>query len=371
MQMRYRIVFGVFGLCSILALAADKVGAPGTTWPVFRGSADQVGVVKEELPARLEVLWTFKAEDAFEGAVAIAGATVFAGSMDEKLYAIDLAKGSPKWKYKGGPFKAPVAVRNGLVYAGDLDGNLHCVSAAKGDKSWVYETGAEVGGANFHGEDVLVASHDEHLHCIGKDGKRRWAFKTDGPIYGCPAVVQSRTFLVGCDSQMHVIDVKNGKEVRGVELGGQTGATAAVRGEMLYIGTMRNEVKAIDWKKGQVRWTYKPRRAQAFFSSPAVTERLVVIGCRDNKVHAIDRQKGTMVWTFPTGDRVDSSPVVAGTKVVAASLDGNLYVLDLATGKQLQKLALFGKVSASPVVAGGKVLIGTQKGTLYCLGAKK
>jgi outer membrane protein assembly factor BamB len=217
----------------------------------------------------------------------------------------------------------------------------------------------------------LFTSHDEHLYCVSKDGKLRWKFKTDGPIYGCPAVTDGKTFLVGCDSQMHVIDVGNGKEIRSVELGGQTGASAAVLGDVLYIGTMGNVVKAIDWKKGEVAWTFKPgRNAQAFFSSPAATNKYIVIGSRDRRVRAIDRLKGNAVWSFPTGDKVDSSPVVAGNKVVVGSLDGNLYVLDLDTGKEIQKIALDGPISGSPVVLDGKVLIGTQKGTLYCLGAK-
>jgi outer membrane protein assembly factor BamB len=355
----------------VLPMCALSDDTRRSDWPLFRGSAEQTGVSTTQLPAKLQTLWTFKAGDAFETAVAVSGGVVYAGSMDEHLYAIDLSKGTQKWKYKGGPFKAPPAVRDGFVHVGDLDGNFHCVDAAKGTRKWTFETGAEIGGANFFRDDILFTSHDENLYCVSKDGKQRWKFKTDGPIYGSPAVAEGKTFLVGCDSHMHVIDVANGKEIRSVELGGQTGASASVLGNMLYIGTMRNEVKAIDWKKGAVAWTYRPgRNGQAFFSSPAATNKYIVIGCRDRRVHAIDRLKGTNVWSFPTGDKVDSSPVVAGHKVVVGSLDGKLYVLDLDSGKLLQKVTLDGPISASPVVLDGKVLIGTQKATLYCLGVK-
>jgi outer membrane protein assembly factor BamB len=292
--------------------------------------------------------------------------------MDEHLYAVDLATGKAKWKYKAGPFKSAPAVRDGFVYAGDLDGYLHCVDAVKGSKKWVFDTGSEVGGINFHGTDILFASHDENLYCLTKEGKERWKFKTEGPIYGAPAVAEGKTFLVGCDSKMHVLDVAKGKEILSVQLGGQTGASAGVLGSDLYVGTMRNEVKAIDWKKGATTWTFKPgRNAQAFYSSPAVTDKYVVIGGRDRRVYAIDRKLGTQVWNFPTEAHVDSSPVIAGDRVVVGSLDKNLYVLDLATGKQLDKILLDGPISASPVVVGGKVVVGTQKGTLYCFGAKK
>jgi outer membrane protein assembly factor BamB len=351
---------------------ADSTAPTRNDWLLFRGNAQQNGVADSKLPDKLEILWTFKTEDAIENAVAVADGVVYAGSMDEHLYAIDLTKGTQKWKYKGTSFKAAPAVRGGFVYAGDVDGNLHCVDAVKGTKKWIFESGAEIGGLNFHGADVLFASHDENLYCVGKDGKQRWKFKTSGQIFGAPAVAAGRTFLVGCDSQMHVIDVDKGKEVRSVNLGAQTGASASVLDGYLYVGTMGNEVKSIDWKKGEVTWDFKPERGggRGFFSSPATTDKVVVIGSRDNRVYCIDRKKGTRLWSFPTGNQVDSSPVIAGDRVVFGSMDDNLYVLDLKTGKQLQKITLDGPITASPVVVGGKVLIGTQKGTLYCLGKK-
>lgn len=254
---------------------------------------------------------------------------------------------------------------------GDLDGIFHCVDAVKGTKKWTFETGSEIGGANFSRDDILFTSHDENLYCVSKEGKQRWKFKTEGPIYGSPAVAEGKTFLVGCDSQMHVIDLATGKEIRSVELGGQTAGSASVLGDTLYIGTMRNEVKAIDWKKGEIAWTFQSgRNAQAFYSSPAATNKYILIGSRDKRLYAIDREKGTAVWSFPTNGHVDSSPVVANDSVVVGSLDSQLYVLDLETGKQRQKIELDGPMSASPIVIDGKVLIGTKKGTLYCLGKK-
>ncbi|MFO0846636.1 MAG: PQQ-binding-like beta-propeller repeat protein [Gemmataceae bacterium] len=356
----------------VLPLALVALDHKPTGWPLFRGNTEQNGVAASQLPDRLDVLWTFKAEDSIENAVAVAGDLVFVASMDEHLYAVELSGGKPRWKQKVAPFKAAPVVRDGLVFAGDLDGNFHCLDAAKGIKRWTYEAGSEVGGANFHKDKVLFASHDEHLYCVTKEGKLAWKFRTDGPIYGAPAVADGKTFVVGCDSMMHVLDVERGKELSSVNLEGQTGATAGVLGDHLYVGTMSNEVKAIDWKMSAVVWRYKAgRQSQAYYSSPAVTQKYVVIGSRDNKVHCLDRAMGTAAWSFPTGNKVDSSPVVAGSKVVVGSQDGKLYVLDLETGKSLQNVPLDGPINASPAVVEGKVLIGTQKGTLYCLGAKK
>lgn len=359
-------------IVSLPAAPAPATKAPRDAWPLFRGDPAQTGVASATLPDKLEELWTFSAKDSIEGAVAIANGVVYLGSYDEHLYALDLATGAEKWKVKIGPIKAAPSVRDGKVYVGTVDGLFVCLDAANGGKAWDFTSGGEItSGANFFEDRVLFASHDEHLYCLDRNGKRLWDFKTDGPMYGTPAVVEGRTFMAACDSILHVIDIKTGKQEAAVNLSGQSGATAAVRGDQLYVGNMNNEFQAIDWKAGKVAWTFKAaRRPDAFFASAAVNDKLVIVGSRDNCVHALDRKTGTSSWTVRTRNKVDSSPVIDGDRVYAASADGKLYVLDLASGRELHKITLDDAVLASPAVAGGRLLIGTQKGTLYCFGKK-
>jgi outer membrane protein assembly factor BamB len=298
---------------------------------------------------------------------------VYAGSYDQNLYAFDASAGTVKWTYKGGPFKAPVGVNGGLVYVGDMDGLFHCVDARSGAKKWTYDTSAEISsGANFNGDAVLFGAADETLYCL-RGGKESWKFKVPGgPVMGTPAIMRGCTFAAGCDSNLHVIDLEKGKELeKPLELNGQIGASVAVIGDHLYVGTMSNQVLAIEWKKPAVAWTFEAaQRAQAYYSSAAVTDALVVVGSRDKLVHALDRKTGKEVWNFATRGRVDSSPVIAGQRVYVGSLDGNLYVLDLATGKEIQKFRVGGQITASPAVANGKLYIGNQDGRFVCLGAK-
>src|SRR5262249_52971543 len=114
----------------LAALAAVGLAADNPTkdeWVLFRGNYLQTGVAPAPLPKQLVEQWKFSTNDSIEAAVAVSGGVVYAGSMDEHLYALDLAKGTEKWKYKGGPFKAPPSVRDGVVYVGDADGLFHCI----------------------------------------------------------------------------------------------------------------------------------------------------------------------------------------------------------------------------------------------------
>lgn len=372
---RFRRVLGLVVCVGLVTLPEGPAKAPAPAagdWTVFRGNALQTGLSTSTLPDELTELWKFETKDSIEGAPAVADGVVYLASMDENLYALSLADGKQKWVYKGGSFKASPAVHGKTVYAGDSDGKFHAVDAATGKKRWVFETGAEItGGANFYNDLVVFGSYDETLYCFTEAGQEKWHFKTQGPFNGSPAVADGKTFVAGCDSNVHVIDVAKGTELTAVDLGSQSGATAAVSGDNLYVGTMGNQVQAIDWKKGAVVWTFQAAKgAQPFYSSAAVAGDLVVIGSRDRRIYALERKSGTERWSFATGGRVDSSPVVVGDRVYCGSMDRYLYVLDLANGRQLAKVKLDNPISGSPAVAGGRLLIGTQKGTLYCFGSK-
>jgi len=371
-----------------IAPATDDKSSPASTearrehsgsWPLFRGNPHQTGVAASALPDKLEVLWTFSTKDAIEGTPAIADGVVYVGSFDKYLRAIDLLTGKEKWRYETGEVKSPAAVRDGKVYIGNLDGVLHCVDAAKGAKIWTFQTPNQMeisSGVSFADGKLYFGCADESLYCLSEKGKQLWTFRVQGgPVMATPAIAHNRTFVAGCDSTLHVLDATEGKELASVELGGQIGATAAVAGDRLYVGTMSpSTVLGVDWKQAKVAWTFEPEKTrQAFYSSPAVTENLVVIGCRDRHVRALDRATGKEIWDFVAAGQVDCSPVVVGNRVVVGAKDrnGSLYVLGLAKGMQLAKIELDGAILGSPAVADGKVVIGTEKGTVYCLGSKK
>jgi outer membrane protein assembly factor BamB len=362
----------------VVALAATLLlsSAVVADWPLYRGDPLMSGVGRNPLPLpdKLQERWTFKTGNVIEGAPAVVNGVVYVGSFDKHLYAIDLATGQQKWKTKLGAFKASPSVRGDRVYVGDLDGRFYCVNAADGKPVWTFETDGEItSGCNFHGNNVLIGSHDATLYCIGPDGKKVWDVKTEGPVNGSPAVVGDVTFVAGCDETFHILDAKTGNELGSVPLGGQAAATAAVSGDFAYVGTMTNQVVAIDLKKRERVWVFEPKvKAQPFYSSAVATEDLVIAGGRDNKVYGLDRKTGKPTWTFTADGMIDGSPVVVGGRVYVGCLsnDGNFYVLDLKTGNKLQELNLDSAVSGSVAVGPDCVLVGTDRGTLYCLGAK-
>jgi eukaryotic-like serine/threonine-protein kinase len=72
---------------------------------------------------------------------AIAGDTVYFGSADGNLYALDPATGKLEWRFKtAGRIRATPAVADGVVYLGSMDGNLYAVGAGTGTEKWKFRT---------------------------------------------------------------------------------------------------------------------------------------------------------------------------------------------------------------------------------------
>src|SRR5262249_60117106 len=136
-----------------------------------------------------------------------------------------------------------------------------------GGRGWTLEPGVEIlSGETCPGDNILLGGWDSSLYCLTKQGKPAWKLKTEGPVNGSPAIAGNRTFVAGCDSHLHVIDIKAGKETAKIDLGGQAGATAALAGNMLYVGTMSNQVLALNLKKNDIAWSFEPKREQPFYS---------------------------------------------------------------------------------------------------------
>ncbi len=72
----------------------------------------------------------------FAGSPAVYGDTIYVGSFDSNLYALDL-NGKLKWKFTAnGRLWDPPAESDGTLYFGDLSGNVYALDAATGQKKW-------------------------------------------------------------------------------------------------------------------------------------------------------------------------------------------------------------------------------------------
>ena len=361
-------------LSYILIHPIGQSQASSDDWLSFRGNPQLTGVATGELPANLELLWIFETEDAIESTAAIAAGTVYVGSLDGYLYAINLANGELKWRYQSsGEIKSSPAVFNDVVYFGDGMGIFHAIEVQTGEPRWTFETEAEIiSSANIVQDRLLFGSYDQFLYCLSaKDGSLVWKFETEGYVHGTPATVNGAVVISGCDGYLRLINIADGIEQQKIGLGDYVAASPAILNNRAYAGTFGNQVLCAELDNSEILWQYEhPERRFPFYASAAVTMNIVVIGGRDKMVHALNPQTGEPLWTYPAKSRVDSSPVIVGERVFFGTVGGELVALNLNSGEKVWEFVIGAAIIASPSVVDGKLVIGADDGRIYCFGKK-
>ena len=99
---------------------------------------------------------------------------------------------------------APAIGSDGTVYVGSQDKKLYAINGKSGVKLWGFETGKVVYSSPAIGSDgtVYVGSDDKKLYAInGKSGVKLWEFETGSDVHSSPAIVSDGTVYVGSDDK--------------------------------------------------------------------------------------------------------------------------------------------------------------------------
>jgi outer membrane protein assembly factor BamB len=348
----------------------------GTNWPMFRGSQELSAVTFSNLPDSMILAWKFKTAGEVKSSPSIYNGTVFVGSNDANLYAIDLKSGTKKWSYRTDDnVEAGPCVVDGMAVIGSLDTHVYALDAETGSLKWNYKTDGQImAGVNWtqmadgQRTAVLVGSYDSKLYCLNlSDGKCIWTYETDNYINGSCAISENKAIFGGCDGMVHAVSLSDGSEVAAIEAGSYIAASAGIFGTQAYIGSYEGVFLCVDITTKEILWKYEYGDAP-FFSSPAVDKDFVVFGSRDNKLRCLRRGSGEEVWAFKTGGVVDSSPVICGDKVVFGSEDGRLYFVRLSDGSEVWSFEIGAPVMSSPAVANGMLVVGSDDGYVYAFG---
>jgi outer membrane protein assembly factor BamB len=276
-------------------------------------------------------------------------------------------------------FTSSPAVANGKVFFGSGDGNMYAADALTGVLQWKFATKDVVHSSPaVVGNTVYVGSWDSYLYAIDAEtGQEKWSFKSgeDPNIHNqvgfqsSPAVVDG-TVYVGCrDAHVYAIDAATGKKKWDYPTSKSwVIGTPAVRDGMVYVGTSdSSRFMALDARNGRLRFNFD---AKAYmFSSAALAGDLAYVGDHNGRVYAVDAKSGKLAWQFQT-DAAKQDPFKVlnedgslKQEVLFAPIFNDFEDMYLS----MYKFVSIGAIVSSPVVDKGVVYFGSMDGNLYAL----
>ena len=369
--------------------------SPAGQWSMFRhdlshsGAAESTGALPQG-----QVQWTFTTGGAIQSSPAVVDGTVYFGSVDGKIYAVDAVSGLKKWEYQTESWilSSPTVV-DGVVYVGSNDGRMLALDAHTGNQIWAYRAPYPVAtSAAVAGGIVYFGADDFNLYALDAlTGRKIWEFQTGHQIRSSPVVANGIVYIGSMDGNIYALNAKTGK-FRLHYSNYAIDSTAVVSGTTVYFSNLNGFLSAIN---GQARnWPFeynlrpfwiqlwamhlapqpppisgllwRIKLGQTSHSSPTLANNTLYLGI-DQSLVAVDARNHSTLWSFPTGDRVESSPAVAGNTVYIGSDDGKIYAVDATSGKELWDITTGDMVISSPAIANGILYVGSQDGKLYAI----
>lgn len=312
-------------------------------------------------------LWTFKCEDEVRGTPAISQGSLFVGSYDHNLYALDAGEGKFQWKYPadGGIVSRP-AIVDGNIFIGSEDKRLHVVSVRTGKVVWTYFAEGPVRSSPCIAEGhVFIGSDDGYLHALNlNSGRLSWRFETADAVRSTPFVLEDRIYF-GCESGEYYA-LNFGGEMKW-RFRAKRAITSSTVGspQAIYFTSLDGTLYALDPRNGWVLWRF--RLGKSSISTPCVAEDLIIVGASDGFIYAVDAKTSKESWRFRTEHQVNGSPVVYKDSVYFGSVDGYIYCLEFRTGRLRWKFGTEGAITGTPLVYDDVVYIGSTDHNVYAL----
>ena len=277
--------------------------------------------------------------DVFLSSPVVAQGSVYFGSGDGNLYALDAATGQLRWKFQTGDVvHASPAYADGVVYVGSWDSYLYAVDAATGREKWRFKSGDDPLIHNQVGFQsspavvngvVYVGCRDSNLYAIdARTGREKWRFPTGQSwVISSPAVSGGKVFFATSDTSLYlVVDADTGKAVLQQQGKAYVFSSPAVAGDVVLLGVLNGTLEARDLVSGALLWEFQTDASRRNIGWVLTAERkfnnalLYHSGWREGPAIAADRE-------FSVGS-IFSSPLVVAGVVYFGSTDGNLYAIE-------------------------------------------
>lgn len=390
------------------------VSVSAQDWPTYRGNAQRTGFYTEAVgfPTK-SPLWQKSFGKAVISSPSIVDKTLYIGTRDSSVYALDTRSGQTLWKKKTGGWvdSSPLVYQN-MVIVGSRDDTIYVLNIGTGEILSTLDAGLQMSSPGILSDGTILSGIGppfKQFSAYGPVNNPKWESTAPSwsvPFrqmsYSSPAVLGNIIAIGAGDGKLYGIDATEKDTLWSLQTwGGIDLSTPAIENSMVYFapGNYDKGVYAVDLISGAVKWigvaqnasvkrgkTIHPMHLVKLLRlSPA--HRNIAIGrLRKRGIHvpkaleATNRRSAAKVEQFfPYGGMKTSSVAVDESKVYVVQKElgypkprFSLIALNKADGSEVWRFTELRNCveqghCSSPVITKNSIFFGWGEGKLYAL----
>jgi len=340
---------------------------------LYRGNPQRTGVF--DFPAIREeptVKWQTKVSSTWLMPPVLADQTLYTGSGDGVIYALDVYTGQELWSTGGfGQLENSGAVAGDILVAGGYDQRVRALDSHTGEVLWSFDTASFVQASPLIVEERVYIATDRVLYALDlQSGELQWETPTgnENAYMGAPAYQDGVIYTTG-GKILLAVDSTSGEGLWRTERNDAFTALAVANGN-IFVGNFDGAFYAYDQATGTEKWKFQA--GGIFWAGPAVEGDTVYAG-NDDMVYALNEQTGEERWHFQmAGQGVSDLTISDGVLYVSDSSHEfprgprHLYALDATSGEELWTFEAVATFLPAPAL-GEAVIYITTTGEVYAL----
>ena len=261
-----------------------------------------------------------------------------------------------------------VALQGNTLYAGGLDRKVYAVNLASGEVRWSARlSGMIVGGVLLSGDTVFVASSrpEGRIQALGgAKGTRLWRVSAD-PIAAPLALIEGLLIAETQRGEILALDPRSGKVRWRRRVGTARGAATPAGAGALLVSTT-DSLFRLSLTSGRI--THRTGSPGTVLDSWLPHHGALVAGTTDSQVVSIRPDNLQLIWSLAVDAPVHGAPAAYGDTLFLATRVGSVYRVDPGPEPTPKRIAQLEWPVTGPItVLAGQILLGGADGTIRAL----
>jgi outer membrane protein assembly factor BamB len=276
--------------------------------------------------AKGEVRWSSRLSGMIVGGVLLAGDTLFVASSrpDGKIQALARSNGKRIWRIAVNPIGAPLAMVGGLLIAETQRGSVMGVEPGTGKIRWHRRVGTARSPAIAASDGaVLVSTTDSLFRLSLTDGRVTHHVRSPGAVLG--SWLPYRGSLVAGTADSQVVSINPGDLHQNWALRGDAPIldTPAAAGDTLFFATRTGSLYRVD--PAPEPTARRIARLEWPITAPVtISGAQILLGGADGMIRGL-KFDGTEIWRVQVWRPVELSPVLLADGIIAIGGNGDLH----------------------------------------------